>query len=364
VTSREIRRLIVFGVVVTAATGLLLWTLYLIRSTLLLVYVSALFAIGIAPLVQLIEQQRLLALTRRLPRPLAILLIYTAVLGLIAGVGMAVVPPLIQQGQDLWQMLPQRIDAAQAWLVKLHVLEAPITFVEAVQHAPAGGADAVSTLLGAVFGFVGGLFGVLTILLLTFYLLVESKSLFGAFVRFFPRNQRGRVAELSADVATKVSAWLGGQILLSLVIGLTSTIGLYLLGVPYFYVLALISAIGELIPMVGPIVAAIPAILVALSVSPGVALAVAIFYIIQQQLENAVLVPRIMGRQVGMSAAGVIIALGVGSELLGLVGAILAIPTAAILQTVFRELQTHDEGGAAHEPPLREPETSRRRRQT
>lgn len=342
-TSREIRRLIVFGVVVTAATGLLLWTLYLIRSTLLLIYVSGLFAIGIAPLVQLLEQQRLIWITRRMPRPLAILLIYAAVIGLITGVGMVVVPPLIQQGQELWQVLPQRIDAAQAWLVRLRVLEAPITFVEAVQHAPAGGADAVSKLLSAVFGFVGGLFGVLTILLLTFYLLVESHSLFSAFVWLFPRNQRERVAEISGDVATKVSGWLGGQILLSLVIGLTSTLGLFLFGVPYFYVLALLSAIGELIPIVGPVVAAIPAILVALSVSPGLALAVAIFYIIQQQVENAVLVPRIMGRQVGLSAVGVIVALGVGSELLGLVGAILAIPTAAIVQTLVRALQTDDE---------------------
>jgi predicted PurR-regulated permease PerM len=141
----------------------------------------------------------------------------------------------------------------------------------------------------------------------------------------------------------KVSAWLGGQLILSLIIGLTSAIGLWIMGVPYFYVLALISAIGEMIPMVGPILAAIPAILVAVTVSPGLALGVAVFFIVQQQLDNTVLVPKIMGRQVGLSAVNVIIALGIGSQLLGVVGAILSVPTAAIVQVLFEELVARDE---------------------
>jgi predicted PurR-regulated permease PerM len=131
--------------------------------------------------------------------------------------------------------------------------------------------------------------------------------------------------------------------ILSLIIGTTSAIGLSVLGVPYVSVLALISAVGELIPMVGPILAAIPAILVAVTVSPGLAVAVAIFFIVQQQLENTVLVPRIMGRQVGLSAVSVIIALGIGSQLLGVVGALLSVPTAAIVQVLFDELVARDE---------------------
>jgi predicted PurR-regulated permease PerM len=162
-------------------------------------------------------------------------------------------------------------------------------------------------------------------------------------VRLFPVRQRRRVATVSHAVTQKVSAWMGGQLLLSLVIGLTSAIGLGAMGVPYFYVLALISAVGEMIPMVGPILAAIPAILVAATVSPGLAIGVAIFFIAQQQLENTILVPKLMGRQVGLSAVTVIIALGVGSQLLGVVGAILSVPTAAILQVLFEELVARDE---------------------
>ena len=103
--------------------------------------------------------------------------------------------------------------------------------------------------------------------------------------------------------------------------------------------LALIAGLGEMIPVVGPILSAIPAVLVALTVSPTTALFVGIFFLVQQQVENHLLVPRIMARQVGVSAGFVIIALLIGGSLLGIVGAILAVPTAAILQVVFQELR-------------------------
>jgi predicted PurR-regulated permease PerM len=227
--------------------------------------------------------------------------------------------------------------------VRLGILRRPITLGEAVQQAPeSGGATVVTTIFGAVRNVVGGVFGVITLVLLTFYMLVDSQQISTFFVRLFPRRERARVTTILGTVTSKVSAWLGGQLLLAMIIGVTSAIGLGLMGVPYFYVLALISAVGEMIPMVGPILSAIPAILVAASVSPGLAAGVAVFCIVQQQVENTVLVPKVMGRQVGLSAVTVIIALGVGSQLLGVVGAILSVPTAAILQVLVQELITRD----------------------
>ncbi len=110
------------------------------------------------------------------------------------------------------------------------------------------------------------------------------------------------------------------------------------MGVPFFYVLALIAGLGEMIPIVGPILSAVPAIAVALSVKPTLALGVIAFFFAQQQLENHLLVPKIMQRQVGISPVFVIVALLIGGSLLGVIGAILAVPTAAILQVVFEEL--------------------------
>jgi predicted PurR-regulated permease PerM len=341
---RDPRRLIVFALVAAMVAVLVGYVLYTIRDTIVSVYVSALFAMGISPLVKMIERQRAIPIGKRLPRWLAILIIYATIIAIIVVVGMIVIPPLIDQAEELWRSLPDRFAQAQATLVRLGVLRRPVTLGEAVQQAPAaGGATAVTTIYSTVRNVVGGVFGIITLLLLTFYMLVESREIFAFFVKLVPVNERARVAAVSATVTEKVSAWLGGQLLLGAVIGLTSAVGLWLMGVPYFYVLALISAVGELIPMLGPILAAIPAILVAATVSPGLALGVAVFFIIQQQLENSVLVPRLMGRQVGLSAVTVIVALGIGSQLLGVLGAILSVPTAAIVQVLLEELLPRDD---------------------
>jgi predicted PurR-regulated permease PerM len=200
------------------------------------------------------------------------------------------------------------------------------------------GGDAVTTVFGAIANVVGGLFGLLTILILTFYLLVEAGPLRSSMLRLFSPPRRARVDAVSRDITVKVSAWLGGQLLLGAIIGSTSALGLWLIGVPFFYVLALISGIGEMIPVIGPILSAIPAVLVATTVSLKTALFVIIFFIVQQQFENHVLVPKVMARQVGVNAVTVIVSLLIGGKLLGIVGAILAVPTAAILQVVFSEL--------------------------
>ena len=188
----------------------------------------------------------------------------------------------------------------------------------------------------------GGIFGIVTILILTFYMLVDSWRLRESALRLFPRKHRARADAASRQVMTKVSAWLGGQLLLAGTIGVTSAIGLWALGIPFFYVLALLSALGEMIPIVGPILAAIPAIAVASTVSLQKVLFVVIFFVLQQQLENHILVPRIMSRQVGVSPVTVIVSLLIGGSLLGIAGAILAVPTAAILQVVAGELMSEE----------------------
>jgi len=169
-------------------------------------------------------------------------------------------------------------------------------------------------------------------------MLVESDDIFNLFVRLFPRGRRQSVSRVSGLAAEKISAWLGGQMLLGLIIGTMTAIGYFLMGVPYFFVLAVIAGIGEMIPMVGPLLSAIPAVLVALTVSPGLALGVAGYCLGLQFVENNFLVPKVMGQTVGLSAVTVIVSLLIGSELLGFAGALLAVPTAAIIQVLVEEL--------------------------
>lgn len=337
---RDARKpLVLWTLGVTALAVVLLWCAYLVRDVLLLIYISGLLAIGFSPIVRLIERQKVLPIgTQRFPRWLAILILYLFIIGTLTGIAFMVIPPLVDQAQQFWTALPAMFERVQAFLLQKGLLKEHLTLREAVERAPGTrGGQAMGTVMGAVAGVVGGLFGLLTILILTFYILVEADSLRGTMLHLFPREDRPRVAAASRDIMVKVSAWLGGQLLLGAIIGGTSAVGLWLLGIPFFYVLALISGIGELIPVVGPILSAIPAVLVASTVSVNKVLLVIGFFVLQQQLENHILVPKIMSRQVGVSAVTVIVALLIGGKLLGIPGAILAVPSAAILQVLLAE---------------------------
>jgi predicted PurR-regulated permease PerM len=179
------------------------------------------------------------------------------------------------------------------------------------------------------------------VLFLPFYLLLESSSLHGWLLQLVKPESQPRIDRVLRSVTIKVGAWLGGQALLCVIIGTASTIAFGLMGVPFFYVLGLLAAVGEMIPVVGPILAAVPAILLALTVSPQLAAGVLLYSWIQQFIENNVLVPRIMESQVGVSPVTIVAALLIGSSLLGFVGAILAVPTAAIVQVLIREHFDH-----------------------
>jgi predicted PurR-regulated permease PerM len=342
VTTRDQKALIRYGLAAAILAAGIAWTLYLVRDALLIVYISAIIAIGLSPLVNGAEQ-RAARWRYKPPRWAAILAIYCCILGILVGVGLLVIPPLVQQARALWTARPMLIERGQEWLVARGVLQPGSSPSDVIRQSPVGGGDAVSTVLAAVWGFNGGIFGAVTILILSFYVLADSRQIVRAFVRMFPRSERSRVDDACIRVTTKVSAWLGGQLLLAGVISFTAAIGLWLLGVPYFYVLALIAGVGEMIPVVGPLLSAVPAVAVALSQSPKLALFVAVFFFFQQQFENHVLVPRIMSRQVGVSPVIVIVSLLIGGSLLGIVGAILAVPTAAVLQVLFEEWSARDE---------------------
>ena len=323
-------------VVTTALVIAVLAALYIARDALLTIYIAGLLAIGLGPVVASIERATGRG-TQRVPRWLAILVIYVAIVGALTIAGLLMVPPLVDQAEDLWRRMPELLSRAQQLLVNRHLLDHPITLEEAVRNAPGPG-QAVNTVAMAVGTVFGGMLTLATVLILTFYLLVDSESLFGGFARLFPHADRPRIRSAALKISAKVSAWLRGQLMLGGLVGLSSALGLFLLGVPYFYVLGLIVAFGELIPIVGPVLSAVPALLVAVTVSNQTALFTLIFCLLQQQVESQILVPKVMGRQVGVSAVGVIVALLIGGELLGIVGAILAVPTAAIIQVVFAEV--------------------------
>jgi predicted PurR-regulated permease PerM len=294
---------------------------------------------GFSPLVKLIERSRQHDGHRRVPRWLAILVIYAAIVAVVVLIGLMVIPPLVAQAESLWAKLPEEFNKLQTFLINHKLMTHSVTLEEAVQSAPSGaGGNAVGTVLVAISSFIGGMFGLVTILILTFYLLIEAGAMFEYLMRFVPAARRGDVASAARQAVTKVSAWLRAQFVLAGVMGTFAAVGLGLMGVPYFYVIALVAAVGETIPIVGPVIGGLASIAVAITVSTRLALMVGVYFLVLHQLEANILVPKIMEKSVGVSPVAVLVALLVGGALWGLIGAILAIPTAAILSVIIEEI--------------------------
>jgi predicted PurR-regulated permease PerM len=311
------------------------------RGALMLIYVSAIIAMGFSPMVRFADRPRRASGEKRVRvrRTLAILTIYVMIIAAFVAVAVTVVPPLVDQASQLWDRLPNLFRDFQDFLRRHRLLTQRVTLEQAVQTASAGeSGNAVNTVLSAISSVVGGVFGLVTILILSFYLLVEGHALFDHVTRFVPETSRERFITVARESVEKVSAWLRAQFILAFVMAAFAGIGLGVMGVPYYYVVALLAAVGETIPIVGPIVAGVTAIAIASTVSTRLAITVGVYFFMLHQLETNILVPKIMERRVGVSPVTVIIALLIGVELWGIVGALLAVPTAAIISVIVQEL--------------------------
>lgn len=343
-TDAERNRVIARAVTTSLAGIVLVVIAYQVRDVLLLLYVSSLLALGLSPIVRRIEHSRFMLNRKRVPRWLAILTIYVAFLLFVAIVLSLTLPPLIDQVRELAVNMPSYMDRMLRWLADRGLVKRQTTWTALLPQLQQPGVI-LTNVFGAVQGALGVVGALVTVLILPFYLLLESASIHSFFLKLVRSENRARANRIASAATIKVGGWLGGQLLLSAAIGATATIGFWLIGVPYFYVLGLVCAIGETIPVVGPIISAVPAILLGWTVSPQTALIVAAYCWAQQFVENNFLVPRIMERQVGVSAVTTIVALMIGSTLLGLVGAILAVPTAAIVQVIVHEYLVRDDEG-------------------
>ena len=197
---------------------------------------------------------------------------------------------------------------------------------------------------GVAFRFLGGIATLITVLFLAFYMLVEGPGIKSGFLSLFPRSDRRQVAGMLEEVGAKFGSWLRGQLLLGLIIGVAAFAGMVVIGMPYAVLLGIVAGVTELIPIIGPILGSIPAVFIALALSlAGVepwwkVIFTVGWYTLIQQTEGNILVPRVMKHAVGLSPLLTILALVIGTKLLGLVGALLAVPVAAALQVVVGEI--------------------------
>jgi predicted PurR-regulated permease PerM len=183
---------------------------------------------------------------------------------------------------------------------------------------------------------LSGVTGVLTVAVLTIYLLIDGPQVGTGLLRLFPRSERLPARQMAAEIAAQVGGYMRGQLLTSLLAGLFSLILLMALHVPEPLALAFLMAVADAVPMVGPLLGTVPAVLMALTRGAPTALAVGIGYILYHQLESHVLVPRIYGNTMKLSPSVIVIAILIGATLMGILGALLALPVAAAVPVILR----------------------------
>ncbi len=307
---------------------LALWFVYQIRSIIGILFVSIIFTAGIIPWVDWLEN-------KKIPRVLGTSVIYAVVLGIFSLIVVLIIPPLSDQVGQIVSAFPEYYEK----IVKgFETLESSND--SAIASSIQGGLESInealrnaaSGILSSLVSVFGGFASFLSVVVITFYLVLERNGFKKIIHSISPVQYQPYLIQLSNRITTKLGSWLRGQLLLSLIIFLMSYIGLLLLNVKYALVLALIAGLFEFIPIIGPIIGAIPALFLSFAESPGKALMVLILYIVIQQLENQIVVPKVMQKSVGLNPVIVIIAMLIGGQLGGMLGIILAIPVAAIIQ--------------------------------
>ena len=304
------------------------------RSALVLIAVSAFLAIGLNPLVELLQRR---GITRRF----AVALISLGFLLFFVGAGFAVAQPIAHQGSQLSKGLPAEAAHLKATNKTFRDLDKRFQLVDKIDSLAKSDAFKTSVkngVIGAAGEAVNAIFNFFTILILTLYFLANYPGLKRTAWRAAPRSRRPRVGLLGDEILRRVGGYVLGNIVTSLVIGVVTFAFLMIVGVPNAAPVALFVAIFDIIPLVGATIAGVVTVVIALFHSLPAAIATAIFYVIYQQFENYVLVPRVMKRTVDVSPLTTIVAALLGGTLLGIVGALVAIPVAAAIQLMAQEV--------------------------
>jgi predicted PurR-regulated permease PerM len=310
------------------------------RNVLLLLFVSVLLASALEPMVGWLRQ--------RLPmgRSGTILVVYLTFFVVMLGLAFVVLPAAVNQGQRILASLPAVFEEVRAWAGNLRpvALGTSITALvdsvaETFAPAPPPRPDEVvkvgtAVAEGAVFLF--------TMLAVVFFWLVEHARLQRYTLAFLPATRRAGARRAWNEIETRLGLWVRGQLILMGAIGVATGVTYTLLGLPGALLLGLIAALTEAIPIVGPLLGAVPAIFVAATVSPELALVVGGIYLVFQLIESNVLVPMVMRSTIGISPLLVLFSLLVGAAVGGLIGAFLAVPLAASVEIVLSHLQARD----------------------
>lgn len=308
-------------IIFTVLFLIFIWFLYLVRGILFQIFIALLLTTILNPTVT--KLQRL-----KIPRVASVLIVYFLFFGFLAFSIAAMIPPLVEQSSNLASSLP----------TYLSELKLPSYIVDqATQEVTKQLGTLPSQVLRIGVSLVSNIISVLTVLIIALYFLMARNNMHTYLSNFLREKDVDRVEDIVKKLESRLGGWARGQLILMFMIGLANYVGLLILGVPFALPLGLLAGILEIVPNIGPILAAIPAVIVGFGIAPVTGFAVAALAFLIQQIEIYVFVPKVMERSAGVNPVVTLLALIMGFKVAGVVGAILAIPVVIMVQVLSQE---------------------------
>lgn len=328
--SYDISPAAIFKVLFTLAA---VWLLIHVFEVLILVVLSLMLVATFNPMVRKLQA--------RLSRPWAVMGVITGTVLLLLGLLMLVIPPLFNQGAHLFQNSSSYAKQVELMLASHHI---HIKVEQQMEHFLSDMSGANPPVLSILTSVASWITAVVTVVILTIYLLIEGPQVGLSLMRLFPRKDRLSVRKLGSEISDQVGGYMRGQLITSALAGAFSFITLWLLGVPEALALGALAALADAVPIVGLLIALLPAALITLTLSPAKAGIVVVVYLCYHQLESNIIAPKVYGNTLGLSLSVTLISILIGVELMGMLGAILALPFAAAVPSVLAYIQEWQEG--------------------
>lgn len=311
---------------------LLVWLLWFLQDIVLVILTAVVIASSTEPLTRWLVKYKI-------PRVLSVILIYVSFAGAVVGIFFAFIPPLLNDAAGLVSSLPAYFDSVTLW-GPVADLSADFSLKNLLTEFRESITGATGSLLQTLSVIFGGALNFVLIIVLSFYLSVQETGIQDFLKVVTPLKQEKYIIGLWKRSQEKIGLWMQGQLLLAVIIGILVYLGLTILGVKYAFFLALLAAVAELIPLFGPVIASLPAIVIGFT-DGGTTMGLFVIglYIIIQQFENHLIYPLVVKKVVGVPPLLVILALIVGAKLAGFLGIILSVPIAAALMEFVHDIE-------------------------
>ena len=316
----------IFKILITAVA---VWAFFAVREILFMLFVVFIFVAAVNPTIKNMQ--------KHMSRGLAVALFFTILVITVTLLSYLFLPKLVTQVNALGEVIPDIINKLRPALESLRSGSSSSTVNDVISNASGSLGNAGSNAFGAILSFFGGLASVVTGLVLSFYLLLEEKNAREFLHQIMPRNRFEPAYAMLRKISHQMGAWIRGQLTIMLFVGLLNVLVYAIIGVSSPLPLGLWSGLMEVIPYIGPVIGVMPGVFVAINTGDilTVALVIMVNFFVIQQIQNFYITPRVMAKAVGLSPVFVILAMLVGIALFGVTGAIIALPSAAIVSVII-----------------------------